>query len=213
MVCNFTKGTRAVMKGVFMVKKVSICDVIQGDKPYNSTMISNDFPTEESSEVVEEVEPDSGVEVSVDFTRSRVEAIEITAINDEHGRISDIIEALEDETGLSVIPLTMGNIAKEVCSLARHKIFDFNGERYAMSYRIRKNVIDSFCERIVRTLSSGVPFSEVLNTSVIYAGEEFRTLSLSEDEWTEVLAKFRKYKQRLYIVSGKLVMEILGERA
>ncbi len=194
-----------------MKKKISICDVI-GNHEASTGISANEFPTEDVSEIVEEEETDQGTDISVDFTRSHVEAIDVIPVNDKYGRISDIIEALEDETGLSVIPLTMGNIAKEVSSLARHKLFDFGGERYAMSYRIRKNVIDAFCDRIVHTLSSGVPYSEVLNTTISYKGEEFATLALSEDEWTEVLAKFRKYKQRLFILNGRLTMEVYSEK-
>lgn len=195
-----------------MRDKISICDVIQSRNSYAATAgIIDNFNAEEVNEVTEE-DVNAGIDVFVDFTRFPVDAIEVTEINDRHGRLSDIIEALENETGLSVIPLQMGGIAKEVCSLARHKIFDFNNERYAMSYRIRRDVVDSFCERIVRTLSSGIPFSEVLNTVILYQGEEFNTLSLSEDEWTEILAKFRKYKQRLYIKEGRLVMAIFNER-
>lgn len=81
-----------------------------------------------------------------------------------------------------------------------------------MSYRVRDNVVQQFCERVIKALSSGVPFSEVINSTVYYNGEEFPTLTLSEDEWTIILAKFRNYNQKLYISEGNLIMEILGER-
>lgn len=196
-------------------KRILICDVISSRKQPDAApdFTVDDFEAEDDrAEDSVEVGGVSVEEVPVDFSGTNVMAIDIPMINDEHGRISDVIEALEEATGLSVIPLKMGNVSEEVCSLARHKIYDFEGKRFAMSYKLRRNVVDGFVERIMKALSSGIPFIEDLNTSVIYDGQEYETLALSEVEWTELMAKFRNYKERLFISGGKFTMEIQAER-
>jgi len=153
-------------------------------------------------------------DVAVDISDITTEAIELPVINDEHGRLSDLLEALEKKTGLSVIPLEMGHIAPEVRSLSRHTIFENNGVRYAMSHHIRYDVINSLQDRIIKTLSSGLPFEELLNIKVTYNGKEYDTLSLSEDEWKLMMAKFRKYKEKLTrTTDGQYCLSILAERA
>lgn len=196
---------------------ISISEVIKGRTEDKKVEISEgDFEVE-----IEGIEPVS-VEipvpcadvVAVNISSVQTEAIELPAINDEHGRISDIITALEDETGMSVIPLEMGHIAPEVQSLREHSIFENSGKRFAMSHRIREDVIDSWQERIIKSLSAGIPFEEVLNIVVTYRGYEYETLALSVDEWTLLMAKFRKYKERLTRTpSGEFCLHVYAERA
>lgn len=197
---------------------MSISDVIKSRSEGSSDVASEkDFEEE-----IEEIEPvavnlpemDDGDVVAVDVSLVEAEAIELPAINDDHGRISDIIRALEDETGLSVIPLEMGHVAPEVQSLSKHSIFVNQGKRFAMSHRIRQDVISGWQERIVKMLSAGLPFEEKLNIIVTYKGEEYETLSLSEDEWTLLMAKFRNYKERLTKTkSGEYCLYVYAERA
>lgn len=172
---------------------------------------------EEIEDVIEPVHNLSTGEtelISVDFSTVTTEAIELPVINDEHGRVSDLLESLEDATKLSVIPLEMGNVAPEVKSLSRHSIFMLAGKRVAMSHRIRYDVINAMQERIIRTLSSALPFEELLNIRVNYKGTEYDTLSLSEDEWTFLMAKFRKYKQELVkTADDKYYLKFFAERA
>lgn len=192
---------------------IRICDVLREAFPANNSSAA-DFEDAgiEADDLTGEVS-DSQQEILVDVTAVNAEAAVLSVINDEYGRLSDIFEALEMATGQSVIPFSMGNIAPEVASLARHKIFEFAGKLYAMSHKLREPVLDKFYVRIMKALSSGIPFSEELNTTVFYDGTDYHTLSLSEDEWTYVMAKFRNYKERLYVTTGsKLVLEILPER-
>lgn len=96
--------------------KVSIHDILKQNKNQEVP----DFPSnEEDVEVLDSSKEDTVIPVDIDSVD--VDAIEIMSVNDEHGRISDIIESLENETGLSVIPLRMANVLPEVCSLSRHK--------------------------------------------------------------------------------------------
>lgn len=162
---------------------------------------------------VAEIHSAEAEQLSVSLDDTDVEAIDLDEIRDVYGRISDLIEALEDDTGMSVIPLEMGHIAPEIVSLQRHEIMDFNGKRVAMSHRIRDNVIDSFKERIIKTLSTGLPFKESLNVIVTHAEHDYETLALSKDEWTRIMAMFRHYKERLIReADGKYYLEILPDR-
>lgn len=195
------------------LKSVSIVDIIKEEKEKEQKTVEVDFEEPVASEDEEQPETVHTQDVEVDFNDVDVEEIQLEEIRDEHGRISDIIESLEQCTGLSVIPLEMGHIAPEVSSLERHKIFEYNGVRYAMSHNKRMHVIKAYKERIIRLLSSGLPFKESLNTTVVYDGKDYETLSLSEDEWKYLMAMFRKYKEHLfYGENGKLFLEVLPDR-
>lgn len=198
-----------------MVKnKVNIHDILKSQQD-EVILSAEDFSDEDEVETVDVPAPvtNAETEVDVDLIGIDVVPIELASINDEYGRISDLVEALENETGLSVIPFNMGHISPEVMTLARHKIYEFAGDRYAMSHRKRMTVLEAFQERIIKTLSSGLPFREELNNVVEYNGVEYKTFSLSEEEWKYLMAKFRIYKERLFVTGdNKLVIEILAER-
>lgn len=193
--------------------KVLICDVLQQyrEEIAESLLPESEGTEEQSPEDVSEEA--SRKELSIDFKGVLADAIDVEVINDEYGRISDVFEAFEEDTGMSVIPFKMGKIAPEVVSLARHKIYEFDGEHFAMSYKVRDKAVDQMVERVVRSLSSGMPFKEDLVTTINYKGKNYRTLTLSEDEWLLVLSKFRHYKENLYITNdNQLMLEISTER-
>ena len=151
--------------------------------------------------------------VELQVKHINVEPIQLQEINDTYGRLSDIIEAVEHSTGLSVIPLEMANIAPEVASFNRHDIFTFHNKRFAMSRVPRENVMDAYQEKIIQTLESGVVFREDITTNVKYKDKEYLTLKLSATEWTFLLSKFCRYKQSLRIVDdNSIIMEIFAER-
>lgn len=192
------------------INEVNICEILRSRQEAKSANKPDfDLDVDYSTEI-EPVDVPSEMEVSVNF--SNVAAIDIPVINDEHGRLSDIIEALETELDLSVIPLEMAEIAPEVRNLARHKIFELGGERFAMSHRKRDHVIKSYKERILKSLTEGIPFEETLNIKVSRNGVDYNTISLSEDEWTLLLSMFRHYKQKLKVSSGNLILKIIPER-
>lgn len=150
---------------------------------------------EDVTQDLEIAEPEQEDSISVDF--ADVEPISIKEIVDVHGRLSDILESVEDELGISVIPLKMVDIAPEVAQLQRHEIFTLGDTRYAFSHRIRKNVCDHYLEQIVTCLSEGVPFKLELGTTIMWHDQQFNTFLLSRDEWTYIMSKCREFKQKL----------------
>lgn len=89
---------------------------------------------------------------------------------------------------------------------------DRYGEMYSCKVP-RERVMSQFLDRIVKTLSNGLPFNESLVTSVDFEGKVYKTLTLSQVEWNTILSKLRSYKQRLYICNhSDVIMEVLAER-
>lgn len=162
-----------------------------------------------AEDVVKGNEEDSDVQVMyVD-----VDEVIIPQITDTHGRISDIVESIELDTGITAVPFEMANISPEIVRLQRHDIFKLGNVFYAMSKNPREKVIKQYVQRIIKTLSTGLPFTENLMVSVAYNDKVYRTLALSQVEWSIVLSKFRVYKQKLRIRNGDtLIMEIMPER-
>lgn len=155
--------------------------------------------------------PEARTEIKVDFMD--VEPIVIDEIVDRHGRLSDILEALEEELHVSVIPLQMAKIAPEVTKLQRHEIFMFGKESYSFSQNVRRDVVDSILDSIISNISSGIPFSYDLITSVMYDGQSYRTLALSRKEWTYILSKCRNYKQSLVTdMANSITLNVFAEK-
>lgn len=160
---------------------------------------------------VDSTEEEVGTSIAVEYVDE--EAIDLPEIRDTYGRLSDAIEALERITGLSVVPLEMAHIAPEVISLQRHEIFSFGGKRYAMSKKPREITLKTMQDEIVTSLTTGLPYECVLNTTVQYDGQYYSTLSLSRVEWTLLMSRFRHYKQNLsFKNNGTLVLEMFAER-
>lgn len=176
-----------------MGRKITHMRSILDNEPTALEFVDDHFASEFAGSAEQEVSGESPI--SIDYVD--VERICLPEIKDTHGRLSDAIEALEDATGKSVIPLNMAHIAPEVVSLQRHKIYTFAGERYAMSHRIRESVIQEYVDRIIRNLSTGLPFSEEILSSIVYNCETYRTFLLSQDEWSLLLSKFGNYKHTL----------------
>ena len=148
------------------------------------------------------VEKENGIDIPIEYMST--EEIIIPEIKDVHGRLSDMIADIEDKVGIAVIPFEMVGIANEVVRLQRYEIFTISGKKYVMS---------QFLDRIVKTLSNGLPFNESLVTSVDFEGKVYKTLTLSQVEWNTILSKLRSYKQRLYICNhSDVIMEVLAER-
>lgn len=171
------------------------------------TPSDNDFLDEVPIDVEQSTDE---IEVSI----IDVDEVVIPEIKDVKGRLSDIIESIEQSTGLSVVPLNMAGIAPEVIKLQRHEIFELGDVRYAMSKQVRENVVNEYVDRIRKSLTSGLPFVENLSKGVTYFGEDYRTIALSRVEWTIIISKFRRYKSAIRIKDGiDLVLEIYPEHA
>lgn len=173
-------------------------------------------PTAVEDDFVEDTLSVTNVNMSdeIPVTFMDVPPVVITEIKDVQGRLSDIVESIEAETGLSVVPLEMAKIASEVSRLQRHEIFECGNHRFAMSSKIRQSVVDRYIDRITRTLSSGLPFIENLTKIVTYKGEDFKTYTLSRQEWTYIMSAFREYRQSLVRTNGSdIVLEISTEHA
>lgn len=151
---------------------------------------------------------------SVPVSFSDVEPIEIHEIRDERGRLSDILESIEQDLGISVIPLRMANIAPEVTMLSRHEIYEFGGECYAFSSNIRKNLCEQYVEQVVTCVTEGVPFTLDLVTGITHNGESYKTLLLSRAEWTYIMSRCRTLKQELLTDGNtQMTLTIYAERA
>lgn len=202
-----------------MESSIKIIDIIQSKKQsaegaaekQDNTKLLDVEPIEIESIDQQTVDEDVAKEIEVNF--SSVEPIELFSITDTYGRLSDSVEYVEKLLGVSVVPLEMCCISPEVVELKRHKIYEFEGHRLAMSSKIREDVVEKYKDKIYKTLSMGTVYEEVLNTKVTYNGEDYDSLALSEAEWTYVLSLYRLYKSRLYVTSsGKMTMEIQAER-
>lgn len=184
----------------------SMKDLLQSGKSFKET--------EEQMFVEEAVDVTPSTDDTISVTLIDIEEVHISEITDVHGRLSDILESIEQLTGLSVIPLEMAEIAPEVSSLSRHEIFELGGKRYAMSKEPRTTVIDNFTTIITETLRTGVPFIAKLAKVVNYKGVDFLTLELSRIEWTILLSKFRLYRGELRKTpDNELILQISTEHA
>lgn len=193
-------------------QKLRIKDIIQGGTQNIADIVSAGEPIQAEDDFVEETYGGSGVTTSIPVSYLDVDEIILPEIKDVHGRISDIVDAIEVSTGVAVVPFEMANIAPEITKLQRHEIFQLGDRRFAMSKEIREGVVTQYTNKIVRTLTSGVPFVENLATTVTYNGKVYNTLALSKIEWTTLLSKFRKYKHSLRAQdNSSIILEILAE--
>ena len=198
-----------------MNQSIKMKELLHGVKPIQTLETEKiesvaDMPVNSMKEEKNVVVP-SDVKLSIDYVD--VDAIDLPEINDTFGRLSDIIEAIEGVTGFSVIPLDMANIAPEVVSLQRHDIFIFGGKRYAMSHKLRENVIAAYKEKIMQNLGTGLAFTEDLVVPIKYDGHTYKTLALSKNEWSYLLSIFRHYKQSITVHNdSELLLSVFAER-
>lgn len=182
-----------------------IMGCMEGERPLADT---NSEPEVEFAEAVEQKKSNI-----ITVNHLDIEEVVIPEIMDNYGRISDMIDHVIEETGVSVVPFEIAGIAPEIVRLRRHTIFNIGARYYAMSKEPRDKVIEEYTQRIITTLSSGIPFTENISVAMTYNGKVYMTLALSQVEWTIIMSKFRYYKQQLYISgAGDLILEIFAER-
>lgn len=198
-----------------MEQRLKITDLFGEDGTIKTTSSKPKSFEETDFAVSEDSSSDSAqqsVDVIVPVTFTDTEEVIIPEIKDLYGRISDIVDGISEQLGLAVIPFDMANITPELVRLQRHDIFVLGDTKYAMIKEPRMAVVDKWVTKITKMLSSGLPFVESLLTTVTYNERIFHTLLLSKAEWSLIMSKFRRYKQRLYTHGGDLILEIYAER-
>ena len=147
-----------------------------------------------------------GEEIPISFME--IDTLTVPRVQDLHGRLSDVFDFMMGKTNMSVIPFAMAKVSESVTKLMRHDIFELGGSKYAMSRVPRNDVIKSYSERIIKTLESGLDFKESLSLIINYEGHAYKTIALSEVEWTFLTSLFREYRPSLHKKNDDLVLTV-----
>ncbi|WP_283693093.1 hypothetical protein [Clostridium perfringens] len=166
--------------------------------------------------------------ITINLSALDVEAIELPKVMDEFGRISDKITAVEDRTGISVLPFELTGTSSLVAGLKDHKIIEIEGKKYSTSYKriVNPQELDRVIGEVVaeasRILAESVsdPNCKTRHARVPlfckkeYNGVVFPTLRLNEYETQLALGKLRNFRAtvkarkgsglELYLVTGDL---------
>lgn len=196
-------------------KSYHVKDLLMSESPDVPESLQESEPEiDEEPEMVEDNVEVREATTNLPIEYMDVDTITIPEIKDLRGRISDIVDVLVEETGSAVIPFEVANISPEVTKLQRHEIFTLDGKSYAMLRVPREDVIEDYTKKIIKTISSGIPFMESLQTQLQHNGILYNTFALSRVEWTLLFSKFRNYRQELKVQDGSnLVLIIYAERA
>lgn len=178
--------------------KLSMKKLLSAEEKFAQAKSESSEPEQDFAETFTEEAKEAVIPVSY----VKVDRIIVPEIKDVKGRLSDIVESIEEMCNVSVVPLEMTCISSSVKKLQRHEIFELSGKRYAMSKTVREGVINRYVERIQNTLATGMPFVENLMTAVTYNDVSYKTIALSRNEWTLILSMFRAYRQSLSIRGG-----------
>lgn len=133
----------------------------------------------------------------VDTGLSAIE-VELPEITDDSGRLSDAVSAIMQQTGLSVIPFSALQLSPSVATLRDYTVREYLGEKFALSTSVRQSVIEQYKERIVKVLSVGSQFRESLWIQFSYNGKEYKTLALSEIEYSTLCKMFSTKHPEVY---------------
>lgn len=173
----------------------------------------NSSETDEIEEFIEDVVgAEKEEDTSLPINYMNVEQIIIPEITDSQGRLSDIVESFEVTTGLSVIPLDMTDVAPEVSQLKRHSIFTIDDKRFAMSNKIREDVVQKYIEDITSMLKTGLPFIKSLSVTIPFDGKDYKSYALSQKEWTYLISVFNAYHGGVYLHGDDLVLKVTPKR-
>lgn len=158
-----------------------------------------DYTEEELKEYVINrlgIDPNFGLEV-YQPKMINVEPIELQ-IKDPNGRIGQKLEAIEKETGLSVIPFKLAGLNKFVIQIMGYDIYDDSeGNKYATgtSHIANKMRINDLEKSFSSKLCSGeiVEESVMMDHVDIATGEKYRVPSLNRQEMDYILTRFREF--------------------
>lgn len=148
-----------------------------------------------------------GEEIEVDFNTD--EEVIIGDVHDVHGKLSERVQEIMDNTGYAVIPFEAAGILTQVVDLKNHEIWVLDGQRYIMSKQLRMNIIESFKQSIITTLESGMPYSKLLTVDILIGTQSYMTFMLSKYEWSFICGLFRRYNSRvIHNAEGQLMLMV-----
>lgn len=198
---------------------VNIKDVIYQDTPENKseeTMVEASAFEEKISSISERkkaaTETDN-ISVKEDDVNGEVipyeintdEIVTIGAISDTKGILSDRIDAVMQEYHVRAIQVEAAGILPQVTELQRHDLLKLNNVNYAMSRDVDKKMLLAYRQTIYDTLSSGLPYREILTDTITIDDKEYRTMKMTKQEWDYLCSAYRNYNSRLVLdESGNL---------
>lgn len=198
---------------------VNIKDVIYQDTPENKseeTMVEASAFEEKISSISERkkaaTETDN-ISVKKDDVNGEVipyeintdEIVTIGAISDTKGILSDRIDAVMQEYHVRAIQVEAAGILPQVTELQRHDLLKLNDVNYAMSRDVDKKMLLAYRQTIYDTLSSGLPYREILTDTITIDDKEYHTMKMTKQEWDYLCSAYRNYNSRLVLdESGNL---------
>lgn len=198
---------------------VNIKDVIYQDTPENKseeTMVEASAFEEKISSISERkktaTETDN-ISVKEDDVNGEVipyeintdEIVTIGAISDTKGILSDRIDAVMQEYHVRAIQVEAAGILPQVTELQRHDLLKLNDVNYAMSRDVDKKMLLAYRQTIYDTLSSGLPYREILTGTITIDDKEYHTMKMTKQEWDYLCSAYRNYNSRLVLdESGNL---------
>lgn len=198
---------------------VNIKDVIYQDTPDNKseeTMVEASAFEEKISSISERkktaAETDN-ISVKEDDVNGEVipyeintdEIVTIGAISDTKGILSDRIDAVMQEYHVRAIQVEAAGILPQVTELQRHDLLKLNDVNYAMSRDVDKKMLLAYRQTIYDTLSSGLPYREILTDTITIDDKEYHTMKMTKQEWDYLCSAYRNYNSRLVLdESGNL---------
>lgn len=198
---------------------VNIKDVIYQDTPENKseeTMVEASAFEEKISSISERKKAATEIDnisVKEDDVNGEVipyeinteEIVTIGAISDTQGILSDRIDAVMQEYHVRAIQVEAAGILPQVTELQRHDLFKLNDVNYAMSRDVDKKMLLAYRQTIYDTLSSGLPYREILTDTITIDGKEYHTMKMTKQEWDYLCSAYRNYNSRLVLdESGNL---------
>lgn len=198
---------------------VNIKDVIYQDTPENKseeTMVEASAFEEKISSISERkktaTETDN-ISVKEDDVNGEVipyeintdEIVTIGAISDTKGILSDRIDAVMQEYHVRAIQVEAAGILPQVTELQRHDLLKLDDVNYAMSRDVDKKMLLAYRQTIYDTLSSGLPYREILTDTITIDDKEYHTMKMTKQEWDYLCSAYRNYNSRLVLdESGNL---------
>lgn len=198
---------------------VNIKDVIYQDTPESKseeTMVEASAFEEKISSISERkkaaTETDN-ISVKEDDVNGEVipyeintdEIVTIGAICDTKGILSDRIDAVMQEYHVRAIQVEAAGILPQVTELQRHDLLKLNDVNYAMSRDVDKKMLLAYRQTIYDTLSSGLPYREILTDTITIDDKEYHTMKMTKQEWDYLCSAYRNYNSRLVLdESGNL---------